>query len=70
MYPNPTSGLIYVKGENLNKISKAEVYDFAGKLILKLEKPFATDNHLDISALSYGNYILKLDEETFKFIKK
>ncbi len=70
IYPNPTSNLIYVKGENLNKISKAEVYDFTGKLIMKLDKPFTFDNYIDVSALSYGNYILKLDEESIKFIKK
>ena len=70
IYPNPTSNLIYVKGENLNRISKAEVYDFTGKLIMKLDKPFTFDNYIDVSALSYGNYILKLDEESIKFIKK
>ncbi len=70
IYPNPTSNLMYVKGENLNRISKAEVYDFTGKLIMKLDKPFTFDNYIDVSELSYGNYILKLDEESFKFIKK
>ena len=70
IYPNPTSNLIYVKGENLNRISKAEVYDFTGKLIMKLDKPFTVDNYIDVSELSYGNYILKLDEESIKFIKK
>ena len=59
-----------MKGENLNRISKAEVYDFTGKLIMKLDKPFTVDNYIDVSSLSYGNYILKLDEESIKFIKK
>ena len=70
IYPNPTSNLLYVKGEGLNRISKAEIYDFTGKLIMKLDKPFTVDNFIDVSALSYGNYILKLDEESIKFIKK
>lgn len=69
IYPNPVkNNELFVKGENLSKISKAQIYDFSGKLIETLENPFKHSNKIDLKGLVKGNYILKTDAFAAKFI--
>ncbi|MBB4808170.1 endonuclease I/chitodextrinase [Chryseobacterium defluvii] len=69
VYPNPVkNNELYVKGENLYKISKAEIYDLSGKLIEVIENPFKNSNKISLKGLAKGNYILKTDNNTTKFI--
>jgi endonuclease I len=69
IYPNPVkNNELFVKGENLSKISKAQIYDFSGKLIETIENPFKNSNKINLKGLVKGNYILKTDSFTTKFI--
>ncbi len=69
IYPNPVkNNELFVKGENLNKITKAQIYDFSGKLIETIENPFKTTNKINLKGLAKGNYILKTDSFSTKFI--
>jgi len=69
IYPNPVkNNELFVKGENLSKISKAEIYDLSGKLIEMIANPFKTSNKINLKGLSKGNYILKTDSFSTKFI--
>jgi endonuclease I/chitodextrinase len=69
VYPNPVkNNELFVKGENLSKISKAQIYDFSGKLIETIENPFKNSNKINLKGLVKGNYILKTDSFSTKFI--
>ncbi|WP_294286640.1 endonuclease [uncultured Chryseobacterium sp.] len=69
IYPNPVkNNELFVKGENLSKISKAQIFDFSGKLIETIENPFKHSNKIDLKGLVKGNYILKTDAFAAKFI--
>lgn len=71
IYPNPvTNGELYVSGEQLNKILKAEIYSLDGKLVLSIQNPFKNSNKIDLKKLSKGIYILKADFFSDKFIIK
>lgn len=69
VYPNPVKNHeLFVKGENLNKVLKAEIYDLSGKLIKNIANPFKNSNKIDLHGLAKGVYILKTDNNTTKFI--
>jgi len=69
IYPNPVkNNELFVKGENLSKISKAEIYDLSGKLIEVISNPFKKSNKINIKGLTKGNYILKTDRFSTKFM--
>ncbi|MEG1590603.1 endonuclease [Chryseobacterium sp.] len=69
IYPNPVRNHeLFVKGENLNKISKAEIYDLSGKLIKNIANPFKNSNKINLHGVTKGVYILKTDNNTTKFI--
>lgn len=69
IYPNPVkNNELFVKGENLSKISKAEIYDLSGKLIEVIANPFKNSNKINIKGLTKGNYILKTDRFSTKFM--
>ncbi|MBT2620973.1 endonuclease [Chryseobacterium sp. ISL-6] len=69
VYPNPVkNNELYVKGDHLSKISKAEIYDLSGKLIEVIVNPFKNSNKIQLKGLAKGNYILKTDHTSTKFI--
>ncbi|MBV8326390.1 endonuclease [Chryseobacterium sp.] len=69
IYPNPVkNNELFVKGENLGKISKGEIYDLSGKLIQTIANPFKNSNKISLQGLVKGTYILKTDNNTAKFI--
>lgn len=70
VYPNPVADLLYVSGENIDKISIAQVYNINGILLKEIKKPFIFNNYIDITSLKVGLYVLKLDGKFIKFIKK
>ena len=70
VYPNPVTNTLFVKGNQLDKIKNAAIYDFSGKQIFNLDTPFKKENFIDVQKLLPGVYILKLDSQTLKFIKK
>ncbi|PKF72315.1 endonuclease [Chryseobacterium sp. PMSZPI] len=69
VYPNPVkNNELFVKGENLSKISKAEIYDISGKVIETIVAPFKNSNKINLKGLVKGTYILKADHFSTKFI--
>ncbi|MFC6268390.1 endonuclease [Frigoriflavimonas asaccharolytica] len=71
IYPNPViDGKLNVKGENLNKIKFAEIYDTNGKLIQKISAPFEKSTSIILNKIPTGLYILKTSEFSTKFIVK
>lgn len=67
IYPNPTSE--YLTIEHLNQsIQKAEIYNVFGKLIKSISQE--NIDKIDVSYLSQGVYILKLNNTSIKFIKE
>ncbi|WP_449400467.1 T9SS type A sorting domain-containing protein [Chryseobacterium wanjuense] len=69
VYPNPVrNNELFVKGENLKAILKAQIYDLSGKLIETLENPFKNSNKINLKGLVKGNYIIKTDTFSTKFI--
>lgn len=66
IFPNPSSDIIFVKNYFLPLI-KVSIYSIQGKYIKDLK---LVSNYLDITDLSNGVYILKMDNKTFKFTKK
>ncbi|MGU3373379.1 endonuclease [Chryseobacterium sp. M5A1_1a] len=69
IYPNPIkNNELFVKGENLSKISKAEIYDLSGKVIEVILNPFKNSNKINLKGLAKGTYILKTDNFSTKFI--
>ncbi|MBB6333004.1 endonuclease I [Chryseobacterium sediminis] len=69
IYPNPVkNNELFVKGENLSKISKADIYDLSGKLIETIANPFKHSNKINLKGVVKGTYILKTDNFSTKFI--
>ena len=69
IYPNPVrNNELFVKGENLSKISKADIYDLSGKLIETIANPFKHSNKINLKGTVKGTYILKTDNFSTKFI--
>ncbi|MCD9617900.1 endonuclease [Chryseobacterium gleum] len=69
VYPNPVrNNELSVKGENLSKISKADIYDLSGKLIETIANPFRHSNKINLKGMVKGTYILKTDSFSTKFI--
>ncbi len=65
VYPNPTSGMIYIEGISNNDV--ISLYDLNGKLLLK--KTAATARaQVDISSLPGGLYIVKVGDKTSRRI--
>lgn len=68
IYPNPTKDLIYINTKGNQLINKIEVFDFLGREIENI-KVFK-DNTLDMSCLSSGVYLLKLNSGNTSIIKR
>ena len=56
IYPNPTDGIINIK---MAEFKEATIYNLSGKRIMR-----STDNRIDVSALSEGVYIIKLENRS------
>ena len=63
VYPNPVESIIYIDG--LDADADIQVLDLNGKL-LKQEKA----QQIDVNDLQSGSYLLKIDNNSIKFIKK
>lgn len=65
VYPNPSSHIINIE---CSKEEICYIYDLSGKLVYK-KQLYKGSNQLDISSLTKGNYIIRLNEQTSKFVK-
>lgn len=70
IYPNPTTDFIYVTLHSKSKIEEAEIFDTAGRLILKTK---LDTEKLDLRSLPAGIYMISFrnsDLKPVKIIKK
>lgn len=65
-YPNPTSDMIYF---NFNVDSEVSLQIFSSTGQLVMEKMLSSDGAVDVSSLSEGLYIVKINDRTYKFSK-
>lgn len=63
VYPNPVVNTLYIQG--VEEGTLLEVYNLAGKTLLQ-EKGV----ELNVTSLPSGTYILRIDQQYVKFIKK
>ena len=63
VFPNPVSNTLNIMG--VNESASLAVYNLSGKCIIKDK-----GNTIDVSSLSQGTYILQINEQYVKFIKK
>ena len=69
LYPNPVkNGELNVKGNDLNKIETAKIFDATGKLVQTISQPFKNGNKLNLKNLPKGVYILYTEQATSKFM--
>ncbi|WP_234111619.1 MULTISPECIES: endonuclease [Chryseobacterium] len=71
VYPNPVVGSqLYLNGNQLSSVQKVTILDLSGKILRQESNPFKNKNSISVEGLGSGIYILKVDENAFKFIKK
>lgn len=71
VHPNPVIGNeLFISGNNIQKINKILIYDTSGKLIKEENLPFKNKNSVNVHSLSSGVYMLNIDGQTLKIIKK
>ena len=68
--PNPVkNGEIYISGmDDLSKVNNVQIFDFSGKIVKSISNPFKGTNKINLNNLSKGMYILRIDNQTQKFI--
>lgn len=68
--PNPVkNGEIYISGiDDLSKVSNVQIFDFNGKIVKSISNPFKGTNKINLNNLSKGMYILRINNQTQKFI--
>ena len=68
--PNPVkNGEIYISGiDDLSKVSNVQIFDFSGKIVKSISNPFKGTNKINLNNLSKGMYILRINNQTQKFI--
>lgn len=67
IYPNYVSSKLYLKSEHdLESLLQVVIFDLTGTVYSLPIK----SNEIDVSALSSGLYLLKIDNQTYKFMKE
>ena len=62
IYPNPTSGIIYLHVNNPSLVSRFEIQDLFGRNIQVNSSPLNQDNSIDLSLFSPGVYFARLTD--------
>jgi len=62
IYPNPTTGMVYlrIESDSPDELIHIQVFSIVGKRIINKTIPFNADFHLDLSQHNKGVYIIKL----------
>ena len=69
VYPNPTSDFVTVNSDD-EKIDRILVYNMQGRVITNKGGINKTNYTVDLSAYPTGVYILKVNDKSYKVIKK
>lgn len=69
IYPNPTINKVYLKG--VNSINNVEIYNILGQSFNVLKREISNnESEIDISKLSQGTYIFKIEIDSKISVKK
>lgn len=68
VFPNPTNGKVQITTPDNEPIKQAEVFSIQGKQVLFVKYP--ADNHLDLSGLANGIYLVKIQSESRLYNQK
>lgn len=63
IYPNPSSDILHINGILSNQT--IEMYDITGRLLISQKY----DKNIDVSNFNRGIYMIKVDNQFYKFIK-
>lgn len=69
LHPNPVHDIVFITGK-VDKVPSAQILDFSGKLIYYEILPFKNKKYISVQGLPAGTYLLKLNDKTYRFIKK
>ena len=72
LYPNPTTGLIYIEGVKKSS-SNLLVHNIFGENVSQLTQMIRLSENqisLDLSSVKNGIYFLKIDDMVFRLVKK
>lgn len=58
IYPNPSKGMVYLRGDQMDKVTLVEIIDITGKIIIRKENQIM--NGIDVSGIINGNYFVKV----------
>lgn len=70
VYPNPANNTIIIKSNENNSITNIELIDISGRVVQSIKSNFENEVSLDVSHLSAGNYIVRLQSAEESAIKK
>ena len=65
LYPNPVEDYLYIQSSDTT-IKNIDIYNILGKKIYSI----SSENSLDMSSYSAGIYFIKVNNSTFKIVKK
>jgi endonuclease I len=69
IYPNPVkNGELTISGQDLTKISNAQIFDVTGKSVQVIAQPFKNPTKIKLKNLPKGVYLLKIGNVSTKFI--
>ena len=69
MYPNPTTGIFTIFGENLSENDRIELFSVTG-LLLKTYAVHSAETTIDLTGYSSGFYIVKVKDKVGKILKR
>ena len=69
IYPNPTTGQLTIKSEQLS-ITNIAIYDIVGKMVISSMPQQSQETTIDVSHLPSGIYYLRIDNQTVKIVKQ
>lgn len=71
LYPNPTSGLLFIEGGNLSEIKNIHVTNTQGQIVKVLSPNFSSNKiSVDLSPLSSGKYYLEISGDKFRMVEQ
>lgn len=70
LYPNPATDLLNITSTENLSVKRTEIYDLKGKVVSAQNFDNATDIQLSISTLASGTYMLHLNTNQGKAVKK
>lgn len=70
-YPNPANGELFVRNSNNSPLKNAELADISGRVVRSFDlRDVNIEERLDLSGLTSGIYILKVNSENASFSEK